>query len=109
MPLKVANIPLHLDESEDLLPEKLAGRLGVGPGAIARWRILRRSLDARRQDDIHFVYAAEVGLPGAERDRAARGLGPDVEPYEPERFDWPEPGPSPMAHRPVVVGAGPAG
>src|SRR3954453_954890 len=109
MPLKVANIPLHLDESEDLLPEKLAGRLGVGREAIARWRILRRSLDARQQGDIHFVYAAEVELPDDEYALATRDLGPDVGPYEPERFDWPEPGPTPLEHRPVVVGAGPAG
>src|SRR3954453_12458325 len=109
MPLKVANIPLHLDESEDLLPEKLAGRLGVGREAIARWRILRRSLDARQQGDIHFVYAAEVELPDDEYALATRDLGPDVGPYEPERFDWPEPGPTPLEHRPVVIGAGPAG
>jgi uncharacterized FAD-dependent dehydrogenase len=109
MPLKVANIPLALDEPEAALPEKVAARLGVGPDAIARWRILRRSLDARRRDAIHFVYAAEVELPGDEAALVARGLGPDVEPYTPDQFAWPEPGGEPLERRPVVVGAGPAG
>src|SRR5579864_518543 len=109
MPLKVSNIRLGLDESEEALPEKLAERLGVGRDAIARWRILRKSLDARRQDEIHFVYSAEVELPGDQSSLAERYPGPGVEQFVPQRFDWPEPGREPMAHRPVVIGAGPAG
>jgi uncharacterized FAD-dependent dehydrogenase len=111
MSLKVANLRLELDEPEAALPAKLSDRLGVGPEAIARWRILRKSLDARRHDDLHFVYAAEVELPDEETRLAARGLGPDVERFEDERFDWPEPGSGdrPLAHRPVIIGAGPAG
>jgi uncharacterized FAD-dependent dehydrogenase len=109
MSLKVANLRLELDEPEAALPGKLSGRLGVGPEAIARWRILRKSLDARRHDDLHFVYAAEVELPDEETRLAARGLGPDVERFEDERFDWPEPGTQSLAHRPVIIGAGPAG
>jgi uncharacterized protein len=78
MALKVAKIRLEIDEPEDSLPEKLSARLGVGREAIARWRVLRKSLDARRHDDLHFVYAAEVELPDAEDRLAARDLGPDV-------------------------------
>src|SRR5262249_14103988 len=67
--------------------------------------------DARRHDDLHFVYAAEVELPGTESEAevVARRPGPDVERYAPEPFDWPAPGPTTMEHRPVIVGAGPAG
>jgi uncharacterized FAD-dependent dehydrogenase len=110
MPLKVSAIRLDVGEPEDVLPARIADRLGVGPDAIGRWRILRKSLDARRHGEIHFVYSAEVDLPGDEPALAARGLAPGVEPFEAERFDWPEgPGESPMSHRPVIVGAGPAG
>jgi len=109
MTLKISNIRLGLDESEASLPQKLAERLGVGADAIARWRILRKSLDARRRDEIRFVYAAEVELPADEAALARRGLGPDVAPLVAEGFSWPEPGRAPLEHRPVVVGAGPAG
>ncbi|HEV3168411.1 MAG TPA: NAD(P)-binding protein [Isosphaeraceae bacterium] len=109
MSLKVANLTLDLDEPEESLPAKIAKRLGVGPDAIARWRILRKSLDARRQDAIHFVYAAEVELPGEESSLGGRELGANVEPFQPEGFFWPEPGQEPLSHRPVVIGAGPAG
>ena len=107
MSWKVANIRLELDEPEQVLPEKLADRLGLARDGIARYRILRKSLDARRHDDLHFVYAAEVDIPG---DVASmRKAGVEIEPYVPEGFDWPEPGREPLEHRPVVVGAGPAG
>src|SRR5512135_437592 len=109
MSLKVANVRLELDEPETALPDKLSERLGVSGDAIARWRILRKSLDARRHDDLHFVYAAEVEVPDAEARLVALDLGPDVDRFEAERFDWPAPGPRPLAHRPVIVGAGPAG
>ena len=109
MPLKVANVRLELDETELALPDKLAGRLGVGRDALARVRILRKSLDARRQDDLHFVYAAEVDLPDEEAGLIRKGLGRDVEPFQDEGFDWPPHGPGPSKQRPIVIGAGPAG
>jgi uncharacterized FAD-dependent dehydrogenase len=84
--------------------------LGVGRDAVARWRILRKSLDARRHDDLHFVYSAEVIVPEFDETAAARNLGPDVEPFRAQQFAWPEqPGTIPLSHRPVIVGAGPAG
>ncbi|MFO0952241.1 MAG: NAD(P)-binding protein [Isosphaeraceae bacterium] len=109
MSLKVANLRMELDEPEGLLPEKLAGRLGVSSADIGRWRILRKSLDARRHDDLHFVYTAEVALPADEAEVAGRAVGPGIEAFEAERFEWPEPGPGPLERRPVIVGAGPAG
>lgn len=109
MPLKVANLRLEIDEPEDALGAKLSARLGVSPGDIARWRILRKSLDARNHADLHFVYAAEVEVPGAEAALSGRLRGPDIEPFRAEAFDWPTPGPEPLEHRPVIIGAGPAG
>lgn len=110
MSLKVSSIHLRLDEPEDALPDKIAERLGVGRDALGPWRILRKSLDARRHGELHFVYSAEVELPGDEANLAARTLAPGVERFVAERFDWPEsPGDGPLEHRPVIVGAGPAG
>lgn len=109
MPLKVANIRLELDEPEEALPARISARLGVGPADVTRWRVLRKSLDARRHDDLHFVFAAEVELPD---DLAAAFVDhhdPDVGPYVAEPFDWPRPGASPLERRPVVIGSGPAG
>lgn len=107
--LRINGIRLELDEAEESLPAKLAARLGVSAGEIARWRILRKSLDARKRDEIHFVYSVEVESPDLEASLIARGATAGVESFEPERFDWPEPGEIPLRHRPLIVGSGPAG
>jgi uncharacterized protein len=107
MSWKVANIRLEIDEPEQVLPEKLATRIGIARDEIASYRILRKSLDARSHDDLHFVYAAEVQIAsdGALHPASAAG----VERFVPESFDWPPAGSEPLEHRPAIIGAGPAG
>jgi uncharacterized FAD-dependent dehydrogenase len=106
MSVKINNIRLELDDTEESLPGRAARRLGLPPDSVLRWRILRKSLDARRHDDLHFLYAMEVVLPEGESPALP---DPDVHPFVPERFLWPEPGTRPLEHRPVIIGAGPAG
>ena len=113
MPIRLSNIRLGVDESELALPERLARALGVRPGDIQRWRILRKSLDVRDKSDLAFVYTAEVVVPADEPALLARlkarepGVSADL--YDEPPFVMPEPGREPLAHRPVVVGSGPAG
>ena len=79
MPIRLANIRLSVDEPEQALAERLAGALDVQPEAIARWRILRKSLDLRDKGRVQFVYTAEVVVPDGEKRvvaRAAAGAGP---------------------------------
>jgi uncharacterized FAD-dependent dehydrogenase len=106
MSVKINNIRLELDDPEESLPLRAASRLGLPADALRRWRILRKSLDARRHDDLHYVYALEVELP---EDEAPAVADPDVQRFDPERFSWPEPGEQPLDRRPVIIGAGPAG
>ncbi len=109
MSLKVSDLRLRLGEPEESLPDQLAARLGVGRDQIVRWRILRKSLDARKHDEIRFVYSTEVVLSGEPGVRSSLEGGPGITPYAPEEFQWPESGDAPASHRPVVIGAGPAG
>jgi uncharacterized FAD-dependent dehydrogenase len=104
MQLTVAGLTLKLGERLDLLPGKAAARLGVAPDRVARWVLLRRSLDARGRGEPRFVCTVGVdvaGLPGAP---SAPGVGPwrRTTPVlrRPEGLSGP---------RPLVVGAGPAG
>lgn len=109
MPLKVSNIQVSVDQPEDTLPEAIARALGVRPHDLTRWRILRKSLDARSRDDLKFVYAAVVELPQEEQRIARLQRDPRIERYEPASFEDPAHGHEPLPDRPVVVGSGPAG
>src|SRR5436305_12914977 len=112
--IRISNLRLSVDEPEATLPAHLARALGVGPEALAHWRILRKSLDARVKEAPQFVYTAEVATPEDEAllvAGAARGRHGEVrvERHEEPPFVMPPRGAAPLEHRPVVVGSGPAG
>jgi uncharacterized FAD-dependent dehydrogenase len=114
MPLRIRNIRLAIDESEDDFPERLNRLLGRAAAAPLRWRILRKALDARNKDALRFVYHVEVALAEGETRLAAqarRKLRPPltVELYAEEPFVAPPPGVQPLPQRPIVIGSGPAG
>jgi uncharacterized FAD-dependent dehydrogenase len=113
MAIRVSNLRLSIDETESALVERLAAVLNVRQGDIARWRMLRKSLDTRDKRDPAFVYSAEVQVPADERQvvELARGRvrGANVDLYEEPPFELPAPGERPLESRPVVIGSGPAG
>jgi uncharacterized FAD-dependent dehydrogenase len=112
MPIRVDNLRLPIDESEAALPGRLARVLGLAPGPPLRWRILRKSLDARSPHALQFVYSAEVTLPEDEAAVVARAAArPPVRValFAEEPFVMPPAGTAPLAERPVVIGSGPGG
>ena len=112
MPLLLRNVRLGLDEPEEELRARVARRLRVEVDAIRAYAVVRRALDARRADDLHFVYHVEVALnepPAAER-RRLKYLRPQQGIWlEPATDSTPEPGSEPLPARPTIIGFGPAG
>ncbi|MFO0916742.1 MAG: FAD-dependent oxidoreductase [Planctomycetaceae bacterium] len=111
MPLRISHLRLPVDIPESELPSRLAPRLGLKPVELTRWRVLKKSLDARSRNDLEFVYSVLIDLPDETLHSEAirRRLGSEIEFFEPNRFYDPEPGGEPLAQRPIVVGTGPAG
>jgi hypothetical protein len=110
MPLRVSHLRLGLDDPDSALPDALSRAIGT-PADQLQWRILRKSLDTRDKNDIHFVVSLEVRTPdeAAALARARELAQPKIERYVEPPFSLPKPGHKPLAHRPVVVGSGPAG
>jgi uncharacterized FAD-dependent dehydrogenase len=110
MYLRIANVRVAVTEPEDQLPRRVAKKLGLSQADVARWRILRKSLDARSRCDLRFVYTILVELPEGDLiERVLAKKPAEVELYVPPPFEDPEPGREPLEHRPVVIGSGPAG
>jgi len=113
MPIRIANLRLSIDEPESALPAHLARALGIAPASIDQWRILRKSLDARVKDSVHFVYTTEIST-GEDENRVmtlARRKHRDlqIDQHVEPPFVMPPHGTQPMKHRPIVIGSGPAG
>jgi len=114
--LEIRNLAVPLSagttSSLDELRQAAAKRLSVDVGSITSVRLLRRSVDARRKVDVHFVVTLGVTLDAVEEDENAvvRRLGDDDV--------FVSAGDLPLGNsvtvdapkvRPVVVGTGPAG
>ncbi len=109
MPWKISNVKLPVEQPEEELPSIIARRLGLREGAIVRWRLLRKSLDARNRRDLEFVYSVEIQLAEDEPLERRSAQDPLVERYVPEPFIEPPPGGAPAVAPPIVIGSGPAG
>jgi len=112
MPILARNVRLGLDEPEEQLLPAVAKRLRVPVSAIRTYSIVRRSLDARRKDDIHFSYQVEFILdePQKKQRSRVRRLGQkDLTWSEPESARVPPFGKAELPERPTIIGFGPAG
>ena len=66
MGILVKDIALSLAEEESALQRKAAETLKISPEQIRKFKIIKKSLDARRKNRILFVYALELTLSAAE-------------------------------------------
>lgn len=107
--IRITNLTLPVEEPETALPELIARRLRLRCDDFSRWRILRKSLDARSRTDLRFVYSVLVELPDESERRASLEQLEHVETFEPKRFEESTPGEQPLQNRPLVIGSGPAG
>ncbi len=107
--IQIRNLKLSVDEPRDALAALTAlaaKKLRLPPEAIGELRVLKRSLDARKKDDIRYVYT--VGVTVRDEERAiARAKAMDVAAYTPPEYTIPRVGET--EKRPLVVGFGPAG
>ena len=65
--IAISNLKLAPGADEAQLRTLAAGALKVQPQDITGLRIRKKSLDARKKDDIHYVYTVGVTVRGDER------------------------------------------
>lgn len=98
--LKIDGIRLGLDESEELLNKKIIKILGTKPDKTI---ILKKAVDARRKNDVHFVYSVGATVQGEDR-----LVSEKVKKFDDTVFEFPVLKKE-LKTRPVVVGTGPCG
>ncbi len=102
--IRVSNIHLPLDYTDKTVRKKIAKQLRIDENAINGCSIFRRSVDARKKDNIYFLTSADIEVNTDENKICKRCK--DAQIVKPYKYDIPKwiGGSSPL-----VVGAGPAG
>ena len=99
------NLRLEPEEALSALRAKAAKKLRVPEADITAVQPVKRSLDARKKNDIRYTCSVAVTLRRGE-EAALRRAGKDAAPYTPPVYALPR---AEGIERPVVVGFGPAG
>ena len=102
--LKVQGLRLRPGEPESKLTKKLQRELGC---EVKGFQVLRRSVDARKKDDLSLVYTLGVDVPH-ENQVLKKCRSKKVSHYLPQEYAFPVEHLR-LSQRPVIVGAGPAG
>lgn len=109
--IRLHNVKIPLTYSAKTLSQAASKKLGCTQGQIARCEISKKSVDARKKNDVCFVVSLDVTLKSPQDEsriaaRLAPGEGGLAAAYAPPAVPSLPAAPAP---RPVVVGFGPAG
>ena len=105
--IRVRQIKVALGEEENLKRE-VAKKLRVKEESIKNLIIQKKSLDARRKSDIHYVYEVDVCV-SMEEKILKKVSSKDIFLAPVEEYKTPVSGHQKLLSRPVIVGSGPAG
>ncbi len=104
--LRVSGLAMGLGFTGDGLRRAAAKKLRLPEEAVGEVRLVKKSVDARKKGQVHFVCTAEVQVENEGR-VLARCRDNGVQKAVPYCYEMPAR--APLAQRPVVVGLGPAG
>lgn len=110
--IRINQLKLPLGHDQEALVKKAAKTLKVQPGDIEKIQIIKQSIDARKKPEIYYSYTVDVmvrGQKGREEKLLHRLKDRNLSISVEKPYCLPAPGEKILAHRPVIVGMGPAG
>ena len=104
--LRLTEIKPPLDHDDAGLQSAVAAKLGV---PVRATHVFRRAYDARKRSAIHLIYTLDVEVDDEAAVLARFAQDPHVRPRPDMAYRHVTRAPASLAHRPVVIGAGPCG
>ncbi len=104
--IKINQIHMQLTHTEEDLKKAILKTLRIPAEELQTYEIIKKSVDARKKEiSYSYVLAATV----KNETRILRNPRIPAETYIPKQYRYEVTGTKPLTHRPVVIGAGPAG
>ena len=106
--IRINNVILSIDDDEDVLEKKICKKLKISKDDINKLDIIKKSIDARKKNDIKFNYCVDI-VCDKEENILSKIHDKDVKFEEVKEIELIKQGTQELKSRPVVVGFGPAG
>jgi uncharacterized FAD-dependent dehydrogenase len=107
--LRITELRLPLDHSEEALRTAVATRLGVPSADLLGFSVFRRAWDARKKSAIKLVYTIDAEVRDEAAVRARLKDDRHVNPTPDTTYKFVARAPERMEKRPIVIGTGPCG
>ena len=106
--VRICDIPLNIEFDERRLMDVVTKIIGVNSMYVKDLHIVKKSLDARRKQDIHFNYTVDFCLTDVDEGQLVQKFdNPRIHLSKPYNYELLIS--KSFKHRPVVIGSGPGG
>ena len=106
--IKISQLKLPIGHSEEELLAKIRSSLKLNKQTPVTYKIIKRSIDARKKPQLFYVYTVGVTVKGEES--VVKRVHIQTVTLEKEKsYQFPKAGNMELSHRPLIIGAGPAG
>lgn len=108
--IQITDIKVALDDMNyDYLKSAAAKLMKVAPAEIRTIRLTKKSVDARKKDNVHFVCSVECALKSDKTEKLVLSRGRNKNISEAVQYSYSVKTVPKLPLRPVIVGSGPAG
>jgi uncharacterized FAD-dependent dehydrogenase len=107
--LRLTEIKLPLGHPEGGIKSAIVKRLGIPADDMLCYRIFKRGVDARKRNNIQFIYTLEVSVRDEVSILERFKNDPHITVAPDTRYHFVAQAPQNLTSRPVVIGMGPAG
>jgi len=109
MVFRIEQLKLPITYTEQDLKTAICKEMKVAEQELVDYQIIRRSLDARKKSEIHYSFLIDVQVSNEKKIQKQLGKLKRVSISQETKYQYRISGMQKMKHRPVIVGAGPAG
>lgn len=108
--LRINNIKIRQNISDENLIKHVCKKYHINFSDIVNWKIFKKSIDARKKNDIFFNYTLDIFVKDENKYHKFEKIHPiDIEKIIKEKLDFNVIKSLKSEHSPVIVGSGPAG
>ena len=108
--IKINQIKVNISSDDKALENKIRKLLRLDKNITMNYKILRRSIDARKKDNLMYIYSVEVKLPGMNEASLVKKLNnKDIMLTNEEEYIFPETKETDSKKKVVIAGLGPSG
>ncbi len=105
--LKINQLKLPADHCAEQLEQEISRICNLAADQFS-WRVVKKSIDARRKEQVLFVYTIEINIPDKKLEKKISRHKNIIE-TRPVRYQFPAGTLRTGGRRPVIIGSGPAG